>query len=88
MPKKGHIPERTCIACRKKLPKKELIRFCVKDDKIIMDKEQKGGGRGAYFCAECLPKIKNRKIFRKLLYALRLKESKEIVMEQDEERGT
>ncbi len=73
MPKKGHIPERTCIVCRKKLPKKELLRFCVKDNQIVLDKTQKEGGRGAYFCSECISKIKNLKVRRKLFYALRIK---------------
>ncbi|MGC8815973.1 MAG: aromatic amino acid lyase [bacterium] len=35
MPKKGHVPERTCIVCKRKMPKKELLRFCVKENKII-----------------------------------------------------
>jgi predicted RNA-binding protein YlxR (DUF448 family) len=74
VPKKGHVPERSCIVCKKKLPKKELLRFCVKNDKIILDKLQKEGGRGAYFCSECLPKIKNLKVKRKLFNALRIKE--------------
>ncbi len=78
MPKKGHIPERTCIVCRKKLPKKELLRFCVKDNQIVLDKTQKEGGRGAYFCSECISKIKNLKVRRKLFYALRIKNSDKI----------
>ncbi len=81
MPKKGHIPERTCIVCRKKLPKKELIRFCFKEGKIIMDKEQKGGGRGAYFCSECISKLKNKKTFRKLINALKIKDNKNVILE-------
>jgi len=78
VPKKGHIPERTCIVCRKKLPKKELLRFCVKNNQIVLDRTQKEGGRGAYFCRECLSKIKNLKVKRKLFYALRIKNSNKI----------
>jgi len=78
VPKKGHIPERTCIVCRKKLPKKELLRFCVKDNQIVLDKTQKEGGRGAYFCSKCISKIKNLKVRRKLFYALRIKNSDKI----------
>ncbi len=81
MPKKGHVPERTCIVCRKKLPKKELIRFCFKREKIIMDKEQKEGGRGAYLCSECISKLKNKKVFRKLINALRIKDNKNVILE-------
>lgn len=73
MPKKGHIPERCCIVCKKKLPKKELIRFCLKGDKIVLDEFQKEGGRGAYFCSECLSKVKNLKVKKRLLHALRIK---------------
>ncbi|RKX63188.1 MAG: DUF448 domain-containing protein [Thermodesulfobacteriota bacterium] len=72
------MPERTCIVCRKKLPKKELLRFCVKDNQIVLDKTQKEGGRGAYFCSECISKIKNLKVRRKLFYALRIKNSDKI----------
>ncbi len=73
MSKKGHIPERTCVVCRKKLPKKNLIRFCFKDGQIILDEAKKEEGRGAYFCEQCFPKIKNEKVKRKLFYALRIK---------------
>jgi len=78
VPKKGHIPERTCIVCGKKLPKKELLRFCVENNQIVLDKTQKKGGRGAYFCSECVSKIKNLKVRRKLFYALRIKNSNKI----------
>ncbi|MCD6548365.1 MAG: DUF448 domain-containing protein [Thermodesulfobacterium sp.] len=80
MPKKGHIPERTCIVCKKKLPKKELLRLCVRENQIILDKFQKEGGRGAYFCVECFPKIKNLKVRRKLFRALRVKNNVNIVL--------
>lgn len=73
MPKKGHVPERTCIVCKRKMPKKELLRFCVKENKIILDKFQKEGRRGAYICSDCLPKIENLKIKRKLFHSLRIK---------------
>lgn len=76
MPKKGHVPERTCIVCKRKMPKKELLRFCVKENRIILDRFQREGGRGAYFCFNCLPKIKNLKVKRKLFYSLRIKNNK------------
>ncbi len=81
MPKKGHIPERTCIVCRKKMPKKKLIRFYFKNGKVLMDKEQKAGGRGAYFCEECIEKLKNKKVLKKLMYALRIKDPNKIILE-------
>jgi len=39
MPKKGHVPERTCIVCKRKMPKKDLLR-CIKENKIVLDKLQ------------------------------------------------
>ncbi len=72
MPKKKHIPERTCIMCRKKIPKKDLIRFCFKNGEIILDESKKEMGRGAYLCEECFLRIENKKVKRKLLYALRI----------------
>ena len=46
-----HIPQRTCIACRKVKDKKELIRVVRVSDKIIeVDIKGKKAGRGAYLC--------------------------------------
>jgi predicted RNA-binding protein YlxR (DUF448 family) len=84
MPKKGHVPERTCIVCKRKMPKKDLLRFCIKENKIILDKLQKEGGRGAYFCWGCLPKIKNLKVKRKLFHSLRIKNN-EIEIDYEEQ---
>ena len=57
---KGHIPIRTCIACRTKRPKFELIRL-VADRNGIIRRDDKGklGGREAYVCPkkECIDKI-------------------------------
>ncbi|MFN3505198.1 MAG: YlxR family protein [Caldimicrobium sp.] len=65
MPIKGHKPERTCVACRKKTLKKELFRFVAKEGLIVFDERGILLGRGAYLCKECffkkdLPKIKNK----------------------------
>uniref|UniRef100_A0A7V4JQI5 DUF448 domain-containing protein n=1 Tax=Thermodesulfobacterium geofontis TaxID=1295609 RepID=A0A7V4JQI5_9BACT len=84
MPKKGHVPERTCIVCKKKMPKKNLLRFYVKENKIILDKLQKKGGRGTYFCLDCFSKIKNLKVKRKLFHSLRIKNA-EIEIEYEKQ---
>uniref|UniRef100_A0A7V5K3H4 DUF448 domain-containing protein n=1 Tax=Thermodesulfobacterium geofontis TaxID=1295609 RepID=A0A7V5K3H4_9BACT len=55
------------------MPKKDLLRFCIKENKIVLDKLQKEGGRGVYFCWDCLSKIKNLKVKRKLFHSLRIK---------------
>jgi len=51
---------RSCIGCRKKTKKEELLRVSVNKDKIIsFDKD----GRGAYLCFSegCFQKAINRK---------------------------
>jgi len=71
VPKKGHIPERTCVICRKKAPKYTLHRFCIKAGYIIWDRDFRTGGRGAYLCSSCIEELKKRKAFSRLLKALR-----------------
>jgi len=44
-------PERSCIACRKKLPVQDLLRFvCSPDSELLVDYRHKLPGRGAYTC--------------------------------------
>jgi predicted RNA-binding protein YlxR (DUF448 family) len=44
-------PERTCIICRTKSPKRELIRVAAADNGgVVIDASGKGAGRGAYLC--------------------------------------
>ncbi len=54
--KKGpqkHVPERTCIACRAKRPKRALIRVVrTVEHEIVIDERGKINGRGAYLCAQ------------------------------------
>ena len=46
-----HIPQRTCIACRKTGAKKELVRLvCLPDGSVQVDPTGKKSGRGAYLC--------------------------------------
>lgn len=51
-----HIPQRTCLACRKVKPKRELVRLVrAADGSIEVDARGKKTGRGAYMCGvrEC-----------------------------------
>jgi hypothetical protein len=49
--KERHIPERSCVACRLKLPKKELVRLLrTPEGAVVVDRTGKGAGRGAYLC--------------------------------------
>jgi predicted RNA-binding protein YlxR (DUF448 family) len=47
------IPERTCVSCRVKRPKRELTRVVVATDgQLQVDQLARQPGRGVYFCAE------------------------------------
>ncbi len=46
-----HIPQRTCVACRKVKTKQELVRLVrVSDGSVEVDTGGKKAGRGAYLC--------------------------------------
>lgn len=50
MPAK-HVPQRTCIACRKVRPKWELVRIVLTPQGMVeIDPRGKRSGRGAYLC--------------------------------------
>lgn len=58
---KKHVPIRTCIACRKKLPQVDFFALCkIKNENsekiIIFDENQTLAGRHVYFCKkpQCL----------------------------------
>ena len=60
------IPQRTCICCNSKKPKKEFIRIVKdKEGNIQIDRTGKLPGRGAYICDDvsCLDKaIKSKRL--------------------------
>ncbi len=46
-----HVPQRSCIICGTKLPKRELIRIVhTPQGQFILDESGKQSGRGAYIC--------------------------------------
>jgi len=46
-----HIPQRTCVACRKVKAKRELIRLVrISNGNVEVDTSGKKAGRGAYLC--------------------------------------
>ncbi len=61
-------PTRTCIACRARKDKNELVRIsCDKNNNIKLDRRAVNPGRGAYICDDkaCLKKmIKSRALNR------------------------
>ncbi len=64
----GHIPQRTCVVCRRKTDKKELMKFILLDSEIVFDLNHDVEKRGYYVCDdnECLQKLekKVKKILR------------------------
>jgi hypothetical protein len=48
-----HVPARTCVACRARRPKRELIRIVrTSDSTLVIDATGKRNGRGAYLCPQ------------------------------------
>jgi predicted RNA-binding protein YlxR (DUF448 family) len=48
-----HVPQRTCVVCRKTLDKRMLVRIVnTPDEGVVVDLTGKRNGRGAYICRE------------------------------------
>jgi predicted RNA-binding protein YlxR (DUF448 family) len=49
--RRKHIPLRSCIACRERFPKRDLIRIVRRPEgNLEIDPKGKLSGRGAYLC--------------------------------------
>lgn len=59
---------RSCIACRKKSSKTELIRTVLRNGELIFDVSQTEQGRGGWVHSECVEKAIERNAFK---YAFR-----------------
>ena len=47
-----HVPQRTCVACRQKMDKRQLTRVVrTEDEGLVVDFSGKRAGRGAYLCS-------------------------------------
>lgn len=58
--RRKHIPQRTCVICRRKMEKRRLLRIVrTIDDGTIADPTGKRNGRGAYLCDDeaCWDKV-------------------------------
>ncbi len=69
--RRKHVPQRTCVACRKIRPKREMVRIVrTPDQGVKIDETGKASGRGAYLCREreCWEKALSEK---RLEYALK-----------------
>ena len=50
-PRPRHIPQRTCVACRRTTAKRELVRIVrTPQGAVEIDPTGKTSGRGAYLC--------------------------------------
>ena len=78
---KGHVPERTCIACGKKSAKWQLVRIVrTPDGSIEVDLKGKKSGRGAYLCHSrtCWERALRRDRKNRLAWALKTEISPEV----------
>lgn len=51
MAKVRHVPERSCVACAQKRPKRDLVRVVrAPHGAVAVDPSGKSAGRGAYLC--------------------------------------
>jgi len=45
-----HIPQRTCVVCKSKMDKRDLMRVVRTDKGVELDLTGRNEGRGAYLC--------------------------------------
>ncbi len=60
-------PVRTCVGCGGKAGRQELVRLRIEGERVVIDRDRKGGGRGAWLHADpsCLERaIKRRALAR------------------------
>lgn len=49
-PRRKHVPQRTCVACRSAQGKRELVRLVAAAGGVQIDSRGKMPGRGVYLC--------------------------------------
>lgn len=86
-----HVPVRMCLGCRVRRPARELIRFAVVgDDMVVVDGKHKLQGRGCYACPEeaCVDNaLKRGRIERALRKQFLVIPSTEVVMRGFSQKG-
>ncbi len=69
------LPQRTCLGCQEKKPKREMIRIIrTPQGTVEIDPTGKKSGRGAYVCPnlECLERLRKGKRLERVLEVLPL----------------
>ena len=56
-------PVRTCVGCGAKAGRRELVRLRIEGERVVIDRDRKGGGRGAWLHASrsCLEQAVRRR---------------------------
>lgn len=69
MPKPKHVPQRMCVVCKERDPKRSLVRFVRTEDGIYADPTGKANGRGAYVCSapDCRMRAATSEVLAKAL---------------------
>ncbi|QIM18014.1 YlxR family protein [Leucobacter coleopterorum] len=65
------VPVRTCVACRKRAPRTDLLRVVLRDDRLVADDRAVLPGRGAWVhpSAHCLDLAVTRGMLSRALRA-------------------
>ncbi|WP_229116728.1 YlxR family protein [Actinomyces bovis] len=65
----SHVPERTCIGCRSRAPRAQLLRLTVADGTVTVDERACTPGRGAWIHRDsaCLDLAERRRAFGRAL---------------------
>jgi len=65
----SHVPERTCIGCRAKGPRAQLLRLVIDDGRLRVDPRAVAPGRGAWIHPDpaCLELAERRRAFGRAL---------------------
>lgn len=60
---------RTCIACRAKKKKQELLRIVKNEEKVLIDEKHNVNARGMYICnsLKCLKRLEKNKNIEKVI---------------------
>jgi len=80
-----HIPQRTCVGCRKVLSKRELMRVVRSDNNVQFDPTGKANGRGAYIHnqRECWEKALDGKLEKALHTTISAEDRRSLVEVMD-----
>ena len=60
-------PVRTCVGCGAKGNRRELVRLRIEGERVVIDRDRRGGGRGAWLHAErsCLEQAIRRRALQR-----------------------